>query len=208
MLRINAGLATEVDALSARMRAGDVQALDTLNRSYGAAMLATGRRHCGTLDAARDAVQDAMLSAGQHLTDFRGTGSPRGWVLRMVANACRQMRRGRKNDPRWNLPFRDEPEADEGGEVLPATQPGPLEAPCFDDPEMGSARQELGRRLQRALDILSAQDRAIVLLALSDGHTAPEIAQAVGLPAATVRTRLSRARARLRRRLTDFQPEA
>ena len=173
MLRINAGLATEVDALSARMRAGDVQALDTLNRSYGAAMLATGRRHCGTLDAARDAVQDAMLSAGQHLADFRGTGSPRGWVLRMVANACRQMRRGRKNDPRWNLPFRDEPEADEGGEVLPA-----------------------------------AQDRAIVLLALSDGHTAPEIAQAVGLPAATVRTRLSRARARLRRRLTDFQPEA
>jgi DNA-directed RNA polymerase specialized sigma24 family protein len=77
------------------------------------------------------------------------------------------MRRGRKNDPRWNLPFRDEPEADAEGEVLPATQPGPLEVPQFDDPETGSARQELGRRLERALGALSAQDRAIVLLALN-----------------------------------------
>jgi len=208
MIGVNAHASREVEALTTRMRAGDLEALSTLSHSYGAAMLATGRRHGGTLDVARDAVQDALLAAGEHLRDFRGTGSPRGWVLRMVANACRQMRRGRKNDPRWNLPFRDEPEADAEGEVLPATQPGPLEVPQFDDPETGSARQELGRRLERALGALSAQDRSIVLLALSDGHTAPEIAQAVGLPAATVRTRLSRARARLRSRLTDLQPEA
>jgi RNA polymerase sigma-70 factor (ECF subfamily) len=87
------------DELVARMRAGDLDVLDALSRCYGARLLQVGQRRCRDADQAQDAVQDALLSAGEHLSDFRGEGSVEGWLVRLVTNACHRMRRGQKNNP-------------------------------------------------------------------------------------------------------------
>ena len=140
-----------------------------------------GRRYCGDDDRARDAMQDALLAAGTKMTQFRGDGSVEGWLVRMVVNFCHRMRRGRKNDPAWHA------EADD--DTLAA---------AADTPEQQAARGELMIMLGDALGALDPRDRTLLLLADGEGWKAPEIAESVDMTPAAVRTRLSRARRKLR----------
>lgn len=174
----------DAHALARLARAGDLAALDALTRAAGDRLLAAGRRYCASQADAEDAVQDALVAAGTHLADWRGEGPLEGWVVRMVARACARMRRGRKNDPRWNL--RD---VDVAGGT---------------DPESEARRAELAGRLGAALATLAPEDRAILLLAEAEGWTGPEIAAETGLSPEAVRARLSRARRRLRAQLADL----
>ena len=167
------------------VRRGDVAALDAMTRCYGERLLAVGRRACRSEEEAEDAVQDALLAAGEHLTDFRADGSLEGWLVRMVANACSRMRRGRKNDPALH------------------TTEAPL-ATRDPDPATAAERGELALALGNALLALSPQDRTILLLAEAEDWTAPEIATALQMTPGSVRTRLSRARARLREALPEW----
>ncbi len=167
------------DEMVGLMKSGDLEALDRMTRCFGDRLVAIGRSHCRTEDQAQDAVQDALLSAGQNLKSFRGEGSVEGWLVRMVTNACRRFHRGRKNDP--SLHVRDV-ELGEGDE----------------EPEALALRLEMADHLGEALLALSAQDRALVLLSDAQGWKAPEIAEKMGMTHGAVRTRLSRARKRLR----------
>ncbi|MEZ4316280.1 MAG: sigma-70 family RNA polymerase sigma factor [Myxococcota bacterium] len=168
----------------ASAKRGDLAVLDQMTQCYGRRLLAEGRKRCRTPEEAEDAVQDAMLAAGEHLTDFRGDGSMEGWLVRMVANACHRMRRGRKNDPSLH--------------VVDAL----LESDD-DSPERLAAQAELLEALGTVLAELSATDRLIFLLAEGRGSKGPEIAQELDLTPQAVRTRLSRARKRVRERFTD-----
>lgn len=181
------------EAIARLVRDGDRTALDRATRCYGRHLLAVGERVCGDRDSARDAVQDALLAAGQHLDEFRGDGSVEGWLVRMVANACRTRRRGRKNQPAWNA------ELDEEGAASAAPSPGD-----------SAAHAQLSERLAAALIDLSPADRAVVLLTQLDGWSGPEVAAALDLTPEAVRARLARARRRLRRELArvwdDWSP--
>jgi RNA polymerase sigma-70 factor (ECF subfamily) len=176
------------------MRAGDLEALDRISRCYGDHLMAVGRRYCGDEELARDAIQDTMLAAGLKLGEFRGDGSLEGWLVRMVANFCRRMHRGRKNDPSLHV---DVAKAEIGDDSS--------------TPEEDAVRGELMAILSRALDVLSPNDRSLVLLADAEGWTAPEIAEEFDMTPGQVRTRLSRARRRLRDHLGPmgemFDPE-
>lgn len=178
------------DELVSLLKAGDIQALDRITRCFGATLLAAGRRHCKDEDRARDAVQDALLSAGEHLQDFRGEGTPQGWLVRMVANACARMRRGRKNSAAWNAELDAE-----------------LVLGSGESPEVAAARAQLAERLGEALVALSPEDRAIVLLSEAEDWTGPEIAAALGLSPGAVRVRLTRLRGKLRDTLAAFKAE-
>lgn len=175
------------DELLALMRAGDMVALDRITRCYGASLAAVGRRHCRDSDQAEDAVQDALLSAGEQLHKFRGEGTADGWLVRMVINACRRMRRGQKNDSTLHDDV-DELETAGHGE----------------DPESAASRHEVADVLARVLGELPAQDRALFLLAEAEDWTAPELAEEFGITAGAVRTRLTRIRAKLRPELSLF----
>ena len=96
---IRAGLHCDENELISLSRAGDMEALDRVCRCYGARLLAVARRKCRSESDARDAVQDTILAAGQHLREFQGAGKLEGWLVRTVSNACFQMRRGQKNNP-------------------------------------------------------------------------------------------------------------
>jgi RNA polymerase sigma-70 factor (ECF subfamily) len=169
----------EAHELAALARAGDLEAIDRLTRCYGDKLAAIGRRVCRTEADAEDAVQTALLNASIKLTDWRGEGRLEAWLLRMVVNACHQMRRGRKNDPGLH-----ETELD----VLDETA----------DPEVQAGRLELADALVSALNELSPRDRTLILLSEVEGWTGPELAARLDMTPSAVRTRLTRARKTLR----------
>jgi RNA polymerase sigma-70 factor (ECF subfamily) len=173
-----------------RMRSGDVQVLENLTRCYGQRLIAVGRRHCA--ERAEDAVQDALLNAGRNLASFRGEGSLEGWLVRLVANACHRMRRGRKNDPGRHASFDELPPVDLS-----------LEGAASQSPEVRALQGEWARALGAALLELPAKDRMILLLSDAEDWKGPEIAAELGMTPEAVRTRLSRVRRRMRARLAD-----
>lgn len=177
------------DELVRLVRAGDVEAVDRMTRCYGAHLMSIARSYCAGEADAEDAVQDALLSASEHLEAYRGDGSVEGWLIRMVVNACRRMHRRRKNDSALHV----------GG----ATE---LLASEADSPERATLRAEVAEAIDRELSGLPTVDRAIFLLAEGAGWTGAEIARSIDLTPGAVRTRLSRTRARLRERLGATVP--
>ncbi len=168
-------------------RSGDMRALDTLTRCQGERLLAIGRRYCRSEEEARDAVQDALLSAATHLQDFRGDGPLEGWVVRMVARACGRARRGRKNDP-----------------ALHASE---VELPSDTlSPDEQAHLAALSRALGEALLALGPVDRAVLILAEAEGWTGPQIATELDTTPDAVRARLSRARRKVRVALEELRP--
>ncbi|MFZ5896227.1 MAG: RNA polymerase sigma factor [Myxococcota bacterium] len=171
------------------VRRGDASALDAITRCYGARLLAAGRRHCRTLSEAEDAVQDTLLFASTDLQAFRGEGSLEGFLVRIVARACRRISRGQKNDAALH-----------DSEAVPFD---PSEGP-----EAGAARAELGDELERILISLEPNDRALLLLAELEDYSAAEIGRELGLGEGAVRTRLSRLRKKLREQLSGWITDA
>ncbi|MBU0550940.1 sigma-70 family RNA polymerase sigma factor [Myxococcota bacterium] len=178
------------ETLASLMKEGDVEALDRLSRCYGRRLLEVGRHRCGDEDRAQDAVQDALLAAGEHLQDFRGEGSIEGWLVRMVTNACHRMRRGRKNNPALHADL-------------------DLETPAEpdDSPEAVALRVQMGQQLNEALERLDPRDRTLLLLGEGQDWKGPELAEALGMTPAAVRTRLSRIRKKMRARLGPLWDE-
>lgn len=174
--------------LARLVRDNDIAALDALNRCHGDRLMAAARRACRSEEDALDAYQDAMLSAGEHLSQYRGDGPVVGWLVRMIVHACHRKRRGGKNDA-----------ARHDSEVV-------LSDPS-DSPEELAGRSEMAAMLAELLDELPQRDRAIVILAETEDWTAPQIAEALDMTAGAVRTRLSRARKLLKERLEARVPE-
>jgi RNA polymerase sigma-70 factor, ECF subfamily len=167
------------DRLIELVKSGDSAALERITRCYSERLLQAGRRHCRTADEADDAVQDALLSAATNLDEFRGAGSFEGWLVRIVARACRRMSRGRKND-------------------FASHDSDAILVDGAASPESEAARHEVGRLIDGALLELRPEDRTILLLAEVEDFTAAEIAARLGLSPGAVRTRLTRLRERVR----------
>lgn len=165
------------------MKSGDIEALDRTTRCYGERLLSVGRKICRNSEDAQDAVQDALLSAGENLESFRGDGSVEGWLSRMVVNACHRMRRGRKNDP--NLHTTEQ------------------EIPSEETPEQNAHRGEISSVLGEAMLSLTPEDRLIFLLAEGEDWTGPEIGIKLGMSSGAVRTRLTRIRKKMRDQIEE-----
>ena len=170
------------------LRAGDIETLDRVTRCYGDQLLIFARRRCRNEADAADAVQDATIGAWRYGPGFRGEGRVDRWLVRLVATACNRLRRGLKNDPALHVSDTELRDDDAS-------------------PEMLANRAELASTLGQALVDLPARDRAILILADGQGHTAPEIAQALAMTPGAVRTRLSRVHARLRETLAPLASE-
>ena len=163
------------------VREGQPDALDQITRCYSDRLLEAGRRHCRTGTEAEDAVQDALITAAQHLTALRDDVKLEGWLVKVVASACRRIGRGRKNDSGLH---------DAEVEVEPPAQ-------SESDPEAELLRRELGQLLERELLALAPRDRSILLLAELDDFSAAEIGAELHMSEGAVRTQLSRLRARM-----------
>jgi RNA polymerase sigma-70 factor (ECF subfamily) len=176
--------------LIAAAQKGDREAFNQLVVHYQGLAYNVAYRIVGNPDAAADATQDAFLSAYRAIARFRG-GSFRSWMLRIVTNTCYDQLRAKKRRPTTSLdadPDQDWEEwtVDEG-----------------ERPEEFSERQALSEMLQRALQSLPDEQRTVIVLSDVQGLHYNEISETLGVSLGTVKSRLNRAR----RKLRDFMRE-
>jgi RNA polymerase sigma-70 factor (ECF subfamily) len=180
-------MAADEPDLIARSQDGDVQAFNLLVERYQNRLYGLSYRMLNDADAASDATQDSFVSAFRNIRRYRG-GSFLAWLLRITTNTCYDQLRARKRRPQVSLDAFDS-EADE----VPRQFTDPGEAP--DD---RSVRDELGRELERQLQLLPDDQRLVVVLSDIQGYSYDEIANVTGWPLGTVKSRLSRGRMHLR----------
>lgn len=174
------------DALAFRARDGDLDSFNELVRRYQRSVFGLCLRMLSSAAAAEDAAQEAMLSAWRGLGGYRG-GSFQAWILRIAGNQCRDELRRRKRRPSDSLDGLIE---EAGDAVVP---------PSADrSPEQQTLDSETGRVIEAALARLPDDQRQAVVLCDVQGLTYDEIAGAMGSSVGTVKSRISRGRARLR----------
>ena len=177
-------------------RRGDLNAFNRLVLAYQDLVFNQAYRMMGETDAAEDATQDAFISAYRNLGSYRG-GSFKAWLLRIVTNACYDELRRRKRRPTTPLePLDDDDEAMESPRWLADTS---------EQPDAAAERAELSRALQGCLNRLPQEFRTVVVLVDLQWMDYTEAAEVVGTPLGTVKSRLARARLRLRDCLQGFR---
>jgi RNA polymerase sigma-70 factor (ECF subfamily) len=179
-------------ALIAGARRGDLEAFNRLVLAHQTKAFNLAWRITGDGDLAADATQEAFLSAFRKLPSYRG-GSFRAWLLRIVTNACYDELRRKKRRPADSLEALEE--ASGSGDGLWAVDPL---SSAGDDPEEALERAEVTRAIERCLGRLPEEFRTVVVMADVLALDYQEVALAMGSPIGTVRSRLARARARLR----------
>lgn len=169
-----------------RARAGDLDAFNALVDLYQRQVYSLCLRMLGTREAAEDAAQEAFLSAYRRLGDFRG-GQFRSWLLRIATNVSIDELRRLKRHAATPL------ERDIEGETVTIEAADPKAGP--EELALGA---ELRASLERALATLPPEQRAAVVLADVQGLTYEEVAGILGCSLGTVKSRIFRARERLR----------
>ncbi len=174
------------DALVHAVRSGDLTAFNVLVERYQHAVYAVALRLLRDRFLAEDITQDAFLRAYTALDSYRG-GSFRAWLLRIAHNRALDTLRSLQRRPTSSLDLAGaDVHAEWSGEPAPAS------------PAEHAARGELRRRIEAALATLPDDQRATVILFDIEGFSYEEIATITGVSLGTVKSRLSRGRARLR----------
>ncbi|HLT12431.1 MAG TPA: RNA polymerase sigma factor SigM [Micromonosporaceae bacterium] len=156
--------------------AGNGEAFGELVRRHRDRMWAVAIRTLGDREDAADAVQDALVSAYRSAHRFRGESAVTTWLHRIVVNAC--LDRARRRQSRPTVP-------------LPDTDAGLVGAA---DPPVDS---DTALVVHAALSRLPAEQRVALVLLDMQGYSVAEIAEMLGVPEGTVKSRCARARARL-----------
>ncbi|HEX6817959.1 MAG TPA: sigma-70 family RNA polymerase sigma factor [Ktedonobacterales bacterium] len=191
--------------LIARSRAGDTRAFNQLVERHQASAYALALRMVGDPDVAADVTQDAFFSAYRAINAFKGA-SFRAWLYRIVSNSCFDHFRAQGRHPATSL---DAALGAEPGESSGPTGEARLGSALVDpsyDPEGITLRVEMIEQIQRALLQLAPEQRLAVILCDVQGLPYDEIARIMNTAPGTVKSRISRARGRLREILAA-QPE-
>ena len=170
-----------------RAREGELAAFNSLVLRHQDAAYGLALRFLSSREAAEDATQEAFIRAYRAIGSFRGERF-RSWLFSIVANACRDELRRRRRRPQRSL---DEAREQPDRADLDPVDPDPT-------PEAQALSGELREVLERSLMQLPEDWRLVVVLSDVQGLSYEEVAEAAGVPLGTVKSRLSRARARLR----------
>lgn len=186
--------------LVGRCRRGEPEAFARLVALHEGMVFNLAARLLGEAEEARDVAQNVFLHIYRKLGQFQGRSTLRTWIYRITVNQCHNRRRW------WQSRRREKEEPLD--DVLTGPQAGRLadarpQASPFDE----TRRRERARRVQEGLLQLSFEHRTVLVLREIEGLSCDEIADALGVAAGTVKSRLSRAREALRRELGDLLRE-
>jgi RNA polymerase sigma-70 factor, ECF subfamily len=181
---------------------GDLDAFNALILAYQDTAYNLAYRILWDEDSSADATQNAFISAFRNIKKYRG-GSFKAWIMRIVANNCYDELRRRKRHPQVQL----EPTVKDNDEEL--------ESPAWiaDDkpsPEQTLEDLDLEHAIQHCIGNLPDDFRSVVILVDMEELDYAEVSQAIGKPLGTVKSRLARARLRLRdclQKLGELLPE-
>jgi RNA polymerase sigma-70 factor (ECF subfamily) len=174
-----------------RVRAGEVSLFEVLMRRHNERLYRAVRSVLGRDDDAEDVMQQAYLSAYQHLRQFEGRARFATWLTRIALNeAFARIRRDRRLvQPPW--------EADAAADAMPEP------TAATPTPEISAAGAELRGLLESAIDTLPPSYRTVFVLRAVQTLTTTETASCLELSEEAVKTRLHRANAMLRQTLLE-----
>lgn len=175
----------ETDAIRNAQK-GNLAAFNQLVMAHQGTAYNVAFRLMGQTDSAADATQEAFIKAFKSIKQYRG-GSFKSWLLRIVSNTCYDQLRYDKRRPVDPL----EPEDADADYAPHLIEPS-------ERPEEIAMRHELNDMLQQAIQQLPLEQRLILVLSDVEGLNYQEIAETAELSLGTVKSRLSRARTRLR----------
>ncbi len=175
----------------ARLRARDSDAFELLLRTYAGRLLRVARRFLPMEEDARDALQDAFLSAYRFIDRFEAGSRLSTWLHRIVVNSCLMKLRTRRRHPEEGIDA-----------LLPQFKPdGHQLVDSVDWSESAEGmvhRVQLCRRVRAAIDELPDTYRVVLLMREIEELSTEETADALGLTPNAVKIRLHRARQALR----------
>lgn len=172
---------------------GDVNAYNRLVLHYQGMVYNVSYRIMGDPQSAEDATQEAFISAYKALNRFRG-GSFKSWLMRIATNACYDELRRRKRRPQSSL---DElTEDNESASFLQS--PG-------ESPEGKQQQMEIMQAIENCLKALPDDQRVTAVLCDVEGYDYQEIADITKVSLGTVKSRMSRARSKLRECLQGYK---
>ncbi len=174
-------------ALIKEAQQGEVNSFNTLVLHYQSQVYNLAYRVMGDQDSAADATQNAFISAYKNIRRFRG-GSFKAWLMRIVTNACYDELRRRKRRPQTSLEALYVLEEDANPSFTAKTE----------TPEGHVQRGELRDAIQHCLSALPDDQRMTAVLCDVQGYSYQEITGMMNVSLGTVKSRLSRARAKLR----------
>lgn len=177
-----------------RTRAGESAAFEAIMRRHNRLLFRTARSILGVDEEAEDALQEAYLKAWRALDGFRSEARLSTWLVRIVANEALGRRRRRTAEV---VPL----------DVAMAAADATAQAAFADDmnhrPERFAMRVQLRQLMEARIDLLPEAFRTVFVLRAVEELSVEEVAQALDIPEATVRSRFFRARSLLREGLAS-----
>ena len=177
------------EELVARSISGDADSFNELIRRWERPIYALAYRVIGREEDARDVCQETFLRAFRALKGFRGQAKFSSWLYRIALNLCRDWVRRERRTPVVQAP--------EGIDLMDLAAVG---APTESIEDL-VARKDLARTVERAMALLPEEQRTAIILKEYHGLTFKEIAELIGCPLSTVKTRLYQGLTVLRREL-------
>ncbi len=189
-------------ALARGIQSGDPRAFEQVVRTYGGRLLTVTRRILRDEEAARDAVQDAFVSAYRSRKQFNAESKVSTWLHRIAVNAALMKLRS----------LRRKPEEPIDG-LLPGFQEDGHHAERFvawsEPADVSVSRRETADAVRRAIDQLPESYRTVLLMRDIEGLDTEETAKMLGITPNAVKIRLHRARMALRTLIApEFQGAA
>lgn len=180
------------EALIQNAQQGDVEAYNRLVIHYQTAVYNVAYRIMGEPQSAEDATQDAFISAYNALNRFRG-GNFKAWLLRIATNSCYDELRRRKRRPQSSL-----------DELTQEHESFAFMRSDEDGPEKRRERLEMVRAIEHCLQNLPEDQRVTAVLCDVEGYDYQTIAEMTDVSLGTVKSRMNRARHKLRDCLQGF----
>lgn len=181
------------DHLIARTLAGETEAFSILVRRWERPIYSLTLRMLGRDEDARDACQEAFLAAFRNLNKFRGDAKFSSWMYRIALNACHTRLRN-SNGISYSLD-----EEDDNGRRLDVADTNAESMP------EQMHREERSQIVRRALQALPPEMRQVIVMKEYEEMTFAEIADVLGIPISTVKSRLYTGLQQMRLRLNPLQ---
>jgi RNA polymerase sigma-70 factor, ECF subfamily len=177
------------------LRGGDRAEFSRLVDTYSSAIYRLGMKMLEDPQDAEDILQETFIKAFRHLKDFDGRSSLSTWLYRIATNEALMLIRKRKNQPlSLNEPAENQEQMDEPVQIVDWC--------CMPEDELMSG--EAKAYMNQAVEQLPPTLRAVFVLRDIEGLSTEETSNVLKLSEAAVKTRLSRARMRLRELLTEY----
>lgn len=164
--------------LAKRARDGEARAFGELYSKFSGEMYRYALYSLGSVEAAQDAVQDTALEAWKSINKLRNEEAAKAWFFKILSHCCKHLQREKYSADIASLDLSEEVCANDSGDNI-----------------------LLGLDLLRLINKLTQEEKDIVLLSAVCGCNSKEIAKITAMPAATVRSKLSRSLKKLRSEL-------